>query len=283
MSDLPRSVRVGIFDSGVGGLTVMRAITQTWPHLAITYFGDTARLPYGEKSSETILRFSQENIAFLQTQGVDLIVIACNTVSSLALPQLHAQTHLPLLGVIEPGVEQALAKTRTGRIAILGTRGTIASGVYQNALRRHLPNAHLVPIACPLLVPLVEEHMINHQATRMIALEYLSQAISEKVDTVILGCTHYPLLAPMIQEQMGQDVALIDSGAACAEKIQSYLYPNNFSGCLGIQPQLFPQDSLPAHRFFVSDNPEKFRRMGEQILGTSIDAVGLFPRNAITD
>lgn len=264
MNDLPGSVRIGIFDSGVGGLTVMRAITRAWPHLAITYFGDTARLPYGEKSAETILRFSQENIAFLQTQGVDLIVIACNTASSLALPQLLEQTNLPVLGVIEPGVKKALATTRTGRIAILGTRSTIASGVYQTALRRHLPDAHLVPIPCPLLVPLLEEHMIHHQATRMIALEYLSQAISEKVDTVILGCTHYPLLAPMIQEQMGNSVALIDPGAACAETIESYL-----------PPEAGTHSSPPAHRFFVSDNPEKFRRMGEQILGRTIEAVGV--------
>lgn len=260
----PRSI--GIFDSGIGGLTVMRAISRVSPHIPIVYFGDTARLPYGEKSPEAILRFSRENTAFLEQQSVDIIVIACHTASALALHMLKRECRIPIMGVIEPGVHQAVQVTRHHRIAVLGTRRTIASGIYQRAIHEQLPQAHIVPIACPLFVPLVEEKFSSHTATRLIIREYLAPAVHAQVDTIILGCTHYPLLKSLIQQEVGDDVILVDSAEACASLVGRLLTP---------QRELLPAhaDAMPAHRFFVSDDPDRFRSMGEHILGYAIPNV----------
>jgi glutamate racemase len=252
---------IGIFDSGVGGLTVMRAITRAIPHVPIVYFGDTARLPYGDKSPEAIRQYSRENTQFLVQQNVGIIVIACHTASALALHVLKQEFKVPIVGVIDPAVCQAVAATRNGRIAVLATRGTIASGVYQKALLQQSASAHVVPIACPLFVPLVEERLENHEATRLIVRDYLALAKCERVDTVILGCTHYPLLAAMIQRELGEDVVLVDSAEACARQLGPLM-----SQTCGIEHPT-------AHRFFVSDDPDRFRVMGERILGTAISFV----------
>lgn len=253
-------MHIGIFDSGVGGLTVMRAIVKALPHLPITYFGDTARLPYGEKSRETIIRFSEENIAFLLSQNVKAIVIACHTASALALDALRDTCPVPLLGVVLPTVEKALQATHNQRIAILGTRATIASGTFQKAIQMRQPQGLVLGIACPLFVPLVEERMTDHPATRLIARDYLAPIKTQKIDTVILGSTHYPFLAPLIQEELGPSVTLIDAGAACAEQIQTLL-------------SSAPATSTPSHRFFVSDDPDKFRRSGQHIFGRDLGPV----------
>lgn len=259
------SPHIGIFDSGVGGLTVMRRVAQALPHATITYFGDTARLPYGEKSPDTIIRFSQERISFLEDQGVDLIVIACHTASSLALEAVRSHCRVPLLGVIKPSIEQAIASTRNHRIAILGTRGTVASGVYQAAIQERLPNAYLVPIACPLFVPLVEERLERHPATRLIVRDYLAAAIEAQVDTVLLGCTHYPLLDFLLCEELGEAVTLVDAAPLCAEQVRQQVW------CEGKQSLVHPR----THRFFVSDDADKFRRLSKHILGHDIGEVAL--------
>lgn len=264
-ADRPFNLKVGVFDSGVGGLTVMRQIVQGLPELQVTYFGDTARLPYGEKSRDTIVRFSRENVAFLISQGVELIIFACHTASSLALEELKSDCSIPLLGVVAPAVERAAAWTHNGRIAILGTRGTIASGVYQKALKQRLPGAHLVPIACPLFVPLVEEHMGAHPATRLIARDYLERVKQENADTVVLACTHYPLLAPLLQDELGPGVKLVDAAVTCAEEVRAWVANRPMTSQLQPGP----------HRFFVSDDPEKFQRLGKQILGNDISHVDL--------
>lgn len=254
---------IGIFDSGVGGLTVFQAICEILPSLSITYLGDTARLPYGEKSPEAILRFSKENISFLTKHQVSMIVFACHTASAVALEPLEKTSSLPLLGVIDPAICKALATTRNGRIGILGTRRTISSCVYQKRILAANPNIHVVPIICPLLVPLIEEQMIQHEATYLITKDYLTHAICENVDTIILGCTHYPLLTSVIQRIMGEKVHLIDSAKACAQHLKQMINPNTI------------EKKSAIHRFFVSDDPEKFRESGERILNQSLSSVEL--------
>lgn len=246
---------IGMFDSGIGGLTVLKEIMKLLPNEKVIYFGDTARQFYGEKSAETILRYSIENSIFLMEHSIKLLVIPCNTAASVSVEKLRIIFSIPVIGVIEPGAEKALSVTKTGCIAILATKGTIQSAAYQKYLKCLSPKVSLVPIACPLLAPLVEEGMYVHPATRLILKEYLKPLENSPVDTILLGCTHYPLLKALIQEEVGPEVCIVDSAATCAEKIKETLNEKKMhSTCPG------------AAQYFVSDNPEKFKKLGEQFL-----------------
>lgn len=255
---------IGMFDSGVGGLTVMKQIMSTTPYETIIYFGDTANLPYGEKSRETIIRYSIENTIFLMEQEIKMLVIPCNTVSSYSIEKLRKIFNIPVIGVIEPGAEKAVEVTKNGRIAVLGTKATIKSGMYQKEILSRQPNAQVFPIACPLFVPLIEEQFVNHPATELIVREYLSSLQGQNVDTVLLGCTHYPLIREAIARVIGPDVNIVDSATTCAEKVSLVL------NGMGLQSQATKE---PEHRYVVSDDPEKFKMIGRQFLGMPIDFV----------
>jgi glutamate racemase len=255
---------IGIFDSGFGGLTVMKAIRSLLPHENIVYFGDTAHLPYGTKSRETILRYSIENTSFLINQGIKVLVVACHTACSFALEELQQKFDLPIIGVTTPMIEQVKDLSPRGKIAILGTRGTIASGAYQNAIRKLLPTAEISPIACQLLVPLVEEGYIDHPITAMALYEYLHSLKNKNIDTVILGCTHFPLLLQQIQQTVGPHVHVVDPAKFCAAALQKLLQERDL---------INPHTTQPTTQFFVSDDPEKFRLLGKTFLGHPLSEV----------
>lgn len=259
-----RSDSIGIFDSGFGGLTVMNAIRHALPHENIIYFGDTARLPYGNKSRETILRCVVECAHFLLSKKIKLLVIACHSACSYALDQLLLTFPLPVIGVIPPAVEQLKLLPRAQKIAILGTRATIASGVYQDQVKEQLPSAFVTAIPCPLFVPLVEEGYTHHPLTEMAVQEYLRPLREDRVDAALLGCTHYPLLSGMIQKELGERVALIDPALACANKVAEVLQEKDL---------LNPQTEPPRYEFYVSDDPTKFRQLGQQFLSYPIEDV----------
>lgn len=260
----PQTLSIGMFDSGVGGLTVMKQITKYTPKEHIVYFGDTARVPYGEKSRETIIRYSIENSIFLMQQNIKILVIACNTASAYALEKLRQIFNIPVIGVIEPGAQKAVEVTRTGRIAVLGTKGTVNSGVYQAEIKKRLSQAVVTAIPCPLFVPLVEEQFIHHASAKLIVKEYLAPLQSQKVDTVLLGCTHYPLLRQLIEEELGPDVSVVDSAMTCAEQVLAVLKDQ----ALGSD-----RNDSPQHNYYVSDDPEKFRNLGRNFLGIPLDNV----------
>ncbi len=246
----------------------MRALRQVLPHEDMIYFGDTARLPYGSKSAETIIRYSLENSSFLMGQGIKLLVVACNTVCAVALEQLQKTYQIPVIGVIQSGVEQVVKTSQTGSIAILGTRATIASGVYQQQIQQRMPHADLSAISCPLFVPLVEEGYGEHPLSELVIHEYLHPLRLKEVDTVLLGCTHYPLMQSMIQKSLGSQVALIDPAPACAEYVRLLLQESNL---------LNEQTGIPHYQFYVSDDPEKFRLLGKTFLNYPIEHVVLKP------
>ncbi len=262
------SAALGIFDSGVGGLTVMHAIKQLLPHEHLIYYGDTARVPYGGKSSSTIIRYSLENAKFLLKQQIKLLVVACNTSNALAMQHLQELSNIPIIGVIEPGAEKAAAVTRNQHIAILGTKATIQSGAYQKAIQKLLPESSVSAIACPLFVPIVEEHFFDHPATRLIVQEYLQPLKNQKIDTILLGCTHYPFLKKLIQDEMGPGVMLVDSAATCAEKICRTL----------LQCNLQASSQKRECTYYVSDDTEKFRLQAERLFGETIPKVLLKKR-----
>lgn len=264
------SFSIGMFDSGVGGLTVMQQMVKTLPNEPIVYFGDTARLPYGEKSRETIIRYTIESSIFLMQQNIKALVIACNTATTYALEKLQQIFNIPVIGVIAPGAERAVQVTRNRQIAVLGTRGTVRSGIYQREIQRHLPDAKVTSIACPLFVPLVEEHLVTHPATRLIVKEYLAPLHDTEIDTILLGCTHYPLLRHLIEEEFGPNISIVDSAATCAAKVSEILTS------LMLHNQ--SANSSP-YRYYVSDDPQKFQILGKNFLGMPLDhveAVSLF-------
>src|ERR1700674_4489029 len=214
---------VGVFDSGLGGLTVVRALMRRLPHESLLYFGDTARVPYGPKSPETIRRYSREITTYLRDEGVKAVVVACNTATAHALPMLRDELSIPVIGVVEPGARAAAAATRTRRVGVIGTAGTIGSGAYERAIHAERPDVHVVARACPLFVPLVEEGWLDTPATRLIAQEYLSPLARDGIDTLVLGCTHYPLLESVIGETMGPGVGLVDSADSAAAETAAVL------------------------------------------------------------
>jgi glutamate racemase len=257
------SQAIGIFDSGIGGMTVMKQLMCALPKERFIYFGDTARIPYGNKSPSTIVRYSIENTINLLEKNIKLLVVACNTASAYALPKLRRLFNIPIVGVIEPGAESAVAVTRNGHIAVLGTQGTIQSGAYQNAIRKFAPDAMIMPIACPLFVPLVEEEWLNHPATQLIIQEYLRPLRTQAIDTLLLGCTHYPLLSSLIQQEVGTDVQIVDSASTCASHVVNLLKELQLSSPI-LQGQ---------HQYYASDDPDKFRALGERLFGHSLEIV----------
>ena len=210
---------IGVFDSGIGGLTVLRELLDRLPGESFVYFGDTARVPYGNKSAQTVRRFSSENVKLLLERGVKMVVVACNTATADALPQLQSEFDLPIIGVIDPGVRAAIAATRNRHIGVIGTPGTIRSAAYQNGILALMPDARVHSKACPLFVPLAEEGWTDTEVTRLVVEEYLKPYTALQIDTLVLGCTHYPLLKPAIASLLGDGVTLVDSAFETAREV----------------------------------------------------------------
>jgi glutamate racemase len=257
------SAPIGVFDSGIGGLTVVGALTRALPHESILYFGDTARVPYGPKSPDTVRRYAHEITTWLRGEGVKAVVVACNTATAHALPVLQSEFDLPVIGVIEPGAKAAVGAAPHGVIGVIGTAGTIASGAYTRAIHAVQRDATVVSQACPLFVPLVEEGWVDHAATRLIAHEYLDPLIAADIRALVLGCTHYPLLKPLLAEFMGAGVQLVDSAEATAAETARVLDERG----------LRTTSAKPAHRFVASDASAQFLRLGQRFLGSTIESV----------
>jgi glutamate racemase len=255
---------VGVFDSGIGGLTVAHEVIRQLPHESIIYFGDTARVPYGPKSPETVRRYSREIAAFLQEQGVKAIVVACNTATAHALGALREELDIPVVGVVEPGARAAVAATKQGHIGVIGTVGTIKSGAYERAIRAIDPDVQITARACPLFVPLVEEGWTDHDATKLIAREYLEPLIAADVDTLVLGCTHYPLLKPLLRDVLGSSVKLIDSAEETAAETARTLAARDIAAS---------PSADPGYRFVASDDPLQFLQLGQRFLGGTMEGV----------
>jgi len=256
---------VGAFDSGVGGLTVVQAMRSLLPAEDILYLGDTARVPYGNKSPETIIRYSREIMAYLRGHGVKAVVVACNTASAHALSILQGEADIPVIGVIAPGVEAALAATRNGRIGVIGTTGTIQSGAYQDLLRRLRAEVVITAVAAPLLVSLVEEDWLSHPATQLILEEYFAPMKAARVDTVVLACTHYPLLKTLAQRVLGPEVVLVDSAQNAAVALSRQLELADLKRAA---------ESPPGQTTIRStDVPAQFLRLAERFLGEKIDTI----------
>jgi len=254
---------IGVFDSGVGGLTVVKELIRQLPCENIVYFGDTARVPYGIKSKETVIRFSIENILFLLKQDVKLICVACNTVSSLALPVIKKHFRVPVVGVISPGVREAVYATQNKRIGVIGTKGTIKSRAYEFEISQLAPQVKVTAVACPLFVPFVEEGWFSGEVVLEVARAYLKPLKDARVDTVILGCTHYPLLKPVIKQVLGKNITLIDSAKQVAIEVKKILATEG----------LLDKGRRGKHEFYVSDNPEWFSELAERFLGRPVAGV----------
>ena len=263
---MDRSAPIGVFDSGVGGLTVLRTLMARLPHEHTVYLGDTARVPYGTRSGEVVTRYALLSARHLARHRIKLLVVACNTVSAYSLPQLAQALPFPVVGVIGPGAQAAAARTRGGGIAVLGTPGTVASGAYQAALRALLPMAKVVARACPLFVPLAEEGWTDGEVPRLVAERYLRDLRHAGVDTAVLGCTHYPLLARTIAEVLGPGVAIVDSAEATADAVQALL---------AARGMLRPAEGPARHRTLCTDVPDRFRAVAERFLGRPVGEVEL--------
>ncbi len=255
---------IGVFDSGIGGLTVVHALLRRLPHENIVYFGDTARVPYGPKSPQVVREYAKDDTEFLLSKNVKMIVVACNTVSAVALDVVQKYAHIPVVGVIIPGARAAMAASKKKRIGVIGTVGTISSNAYANAIKLLDERANVFSRACPLFVPLVEEGWIDHKATEMIAKEYLFPFTTEKIDTLVLGCTHYPLLKDVISRALKGSSVLIDSGEATASEVDEVLMNHRLKN---------PSTEKPNLQFFVSDIPAKFTEIGEKFLGATMGVV----------
>ncbi len=258
----PRDLPIGVFDSGIGGLTVVRALRRLLPDEAILFFGDTARVPYGPKSAETVRRFALEDAGFLVSRGVKMIVVACNTVSSVALPDLVRRVPHPVVGVVEPGARAAAAGSRSGRIGVIGTRGTVASEAYPKSIRARRPDARVEQAACPLFVPLVEEGWTMGPVALAVAREYLEPLRASGIDTLVLGCTHYPLLAAVIASVMGAGVTLVDTAEETARDVRDLLAARDLAA-----------SRRGEDRFVVSDIPHRFEDEARAFLGEALPRV----------
>ena len=257
---------IGIFDSGVGGLTVLRAIQRRLPNESLIYLGDTARIPYGTRSIATVVRYAVEDAAFVQSQNTKLIVVACNTASAIAADELERRCSVPVLSVIRPGARNAVRATRNRRVGVIATEATIASGAYEKAILAADSEIEVVSRACPLLVPLAEEGWIDHAVTRAVALEYLSDLGSGRIDTLVLGCTHYPILRGVITGVVGDSVHYVDSGEAVAEEVALVLKSRNLER---------RARSEPTEKFYVTDAASRFARIAELFLGRPVGSVEL--------
>ncbi len=263
-----RRPTIGVFDSGFGGLTVLKALLEVIPAADYAYFGDTARLPYGSKSVETVARYAVEAAHYLESHGADMLVIACNTATALALDRIKAAAHVPVVGVIEPGAEAAAAATKNRKIVVVGTEATVSSHAYRKALEARGLRAR--EKACPLLVPLVEEGWVEHSVTEQVARIYLAEAFADgfdDADVLVLGCTHYPLLKALLHREAPAHVSLVDSAESTAHAVASHL--------LQLVPAAGAEErrAAPRLKFFATDSVEKFRRLGARFLGHPIEDV----------
>lgn len=263
MSNANRTAPVGVFDSGVGGLTVAREIMRQLPRENMVYFGDTARVPYGSKSRNNIIRYSRQIIRFLQTKEVKAIVIACNTASALALDTVKEETDIPIIGVIEPGARAAVQATENGMIGVAGTEATIQSETYTNVIRKMRPDAAVIGKPCPLFVPLVEEGFAKHRITEEVIDIYLSEMRQTDIDTMILGCTHYPLLRSKIMAYFGEKVHIVNPAYETAVDLKKILDESGMAN---------QSDAAAAYEFYVSDAAEKFTRLANTILPYDVAA-----------
>lgn len=252
---------IGVFDSGIGGLTVVKRLSSVLPNEHIVYFGDTARVPYGSKSNSTVIEYSIQDTNFLLHKNVKLVVVACNTASSIALPDLQKKFSVPVVGVILPGANMAVNETRNCKIGVIGTRATINNQAYSKAIKKINNKIEVFEKACPLFVPLAEEGWTHHRATYEIAAEYLGELKKHHIDTLVLGCTHYPILADVIQEVIGSNVKLIDSGVATAEVVKNEICKLNL---------VTNHKGHPNLELFVSDIPTKFQEVAELFLGRKV-------------
>ena len=255
---------IGVFDSGVGGLTVVKQLIKKLPNESIIYFGDTARIPYGTKSEEIVRRFALEDSFFLMDKDVKLIVVACNTASAIAVPMLQNILNIPVIGVLEPGARTAATISSKKRIGVIGTAATIRSNSYQKEIKAITPESQIIQQACPLFVPMVEEGWTEDDVTYLVAKRYLHILLENQVDTVILGCTHYPLLRTAIQKTLGSSVKLVDSGIETAETVKKTLHEKNISAS---------DNQHSKYYFYLSDMPYKFQEIAERFLERTVPHV----------
>ena len=256
-----RNLPIGVFDSGVGGLTVVREIVRQLPDEDIIYFGDTARVPYGSKSEETIMHFSRQIVNFLKTKNVKAVVVACNTVSAIALEMLNQVYDIPIIGVVKPGSVQAAKSTRNGKVGVIGTEATIRSKVYGRYIKERKPDTEVIEKACPLFVPIVEEGILDHSITKETVKYYLDDIVNTGIDTLVLGCTHYPLLYSVINNYVGDDIKLVNPALETACELKRMLKEE---GLLNDQSE--QSKDKPKYQFYMSDSVTKFRNFADRVL-----------------
>jgi len=264
---LDRNLPIGIFDSGVGGLTVYKALHERLPNERFVYLGDTARVPYGTKSLATVERYAVENSRFLESHGIKLLVVACNTASALALPAIRKAIKVPVIGVIEPGSRAAVDVAQGGNIGVIATEATIQSGAYRKAIAAMGSAGNVIERACPLFVPLAEEGWASSDVARIVARDYLSDLSNTSLAALVLGCTHYPILSDVISETVGTGVNLIDSGAATAHDVESLLQSSDLTHDLALYQERHLCDDLD--HFYVTDAAERFAKVAERFLGSA--------------
>lgn len=253
---------IGVFDSGVGGLTVVREIMRQLPNENVVYFGDTARVPYGSKSKQTVLKYSRQIIRFLMTKDVKAIVVACNTASALALPELQNEISIPIIGVVRPGAKMAVSLTETKNIGIIGTEATVKSGIYSRYIRELAKDVTVVSKACPLFVPLVEEGLLEDRITDDMAERYLSELKAYNVDSLVLGCTHYPLITNAIKRYMGPEVRLVNPAYETAKELK-YM--------LAEEGMLNPDNPAASYEYYASDGADKFITFADRVLPMHVE------------
>jgi glutamate racemase len=266
---LDRNLPIGIFDSGVGGLTVYKALHERLPNERFVYLGDTARVPYGTKSLATVERYAVENSKFLEAHGIKLLVVACNTASALALPAIRAAIRVPVMGVIEPGSRAAVEVAQGANIGVIATEATIQSGAYAKAIASMGASGQVIERACPLFVSLAEEGWANSHVTRIVARDYLSDFSTTSLGALVLGCTHYPILREVISETVGKDVNLIDSGAATARDVESLLQSSDLTHEDALELYQERQLCDDLDHFYVTDAAERFAKVAERFLGSA--------------
>jgi len=260
---MKNSNHIGVFDSGLGGLTVVKEIQKLLPNESVIYYGDTARVPYGSKSKDTIIKFTREAVKFLQSHNAKCIVVACNTASALALPVVKNEFDIPMIGVINPGAKSAVEKTKSGKVGVIATTATINSDAYTNAIREINNTITVYSQPCPLFVPLVEEGWVDKPAAKLIIEEYLNPLKTAEIDALVLGCTHYPLLAKQIQTYVSEEVYLVDSATTCANDLKTLLQKEN----------ILSDDNNAKTTFFVTDMAARFSELGAKFLGKSLNAI----------
>lgn len=250
---------IGIFDSGIGGLTVTKEIIRQLPRESIIFLGDTARVPYGTRSKEVITQFAKELVNFLLKRGVKALIAACNTISAVSLTEIEKESPVPIVGVVKPVVKVAVRKTKNKRIGVIGTQGTIESKAYDKEIKKLDDTIEVVSVGCPLFVPLAEEGLSEHQATKLVAEDYLDEIVEASVDTLVLGCTHYPMLLEAISETVGPDVSLVDSAKPTAHQLRRLLKEKNLLS-----------NTSPTYEFFVTDAPQRVIEVASRFFGSNL-------------